>query len=198
MQNESLDEVLASCWRMIEQGATDRKHAFHLMNVATLSVQSTPRIRTVILRALNLNERSVMFHTDMRSDKIFELGQNNHIAAHFYDSAAKIQVRLEGTALVHAGNTLARQRWDASRKMSRMCYSIFPKPGTIIDKSDSYIQDDIITVTAQKEEENFASFAVVDIKITALDWLYLDAKGHKRAEFLWDDFDDKHQNWVVP
>jgi hypothetical protein len=39
---------------------------------------------------------------------------------------------------------------------------------------------------------------VVRLHIDHIDWLYLSARGHLRAQFTWDDQGQSQSHWVAP
>ena len=47
-------------------------------------------------------------------------------------------------------------------------------------------------------EPGFARVAVIQTRIRQLDWLYLSARGHRRALFSWDDAGACHSEWLTP
>lgn len=194
----NLSQVLDESWRLMKLGVTDRRHGFHNPVVATIGLDGRPRARTVILRGADSENGNIIFHTDLRSDKVTELKNNPHISMHFYDTASKTQIRIEGIANLHVQNDYAKKRWNESQRMSRMCYSVQPSPGTEIVLSNSYSMTDATTVLPQEQEDYFNNFTVVDIKINTLEWLFLAFKGHKRARFGWLDNNLNKQSWLVP
>jgi pyridoxamine 5'-phosphate oxidase len=195
---DSLEQTLGMSWQLLEQGASNRRHSFHNTTIATLGLDAAPRIRTVILRQANQQQRSLVFHTDQRSTKIAELQADPRIATHFYDGVTKIQLRIEGVAKLHIGDEFAKQRWDASQKMSRMCYSIQPAPGASILAGDGYKMADAKALSIADQDVDFKHFAAVEISISSLEWLYLSVQGHRRARFTWDAQGELKQNWLVP
>ena len=44
-------------------------------------------------------------------------------------------------------------------------------------------------------DEGYKNFTVIQCNIESIEWLYLAAKGHRRARF---DFSNNKQNWLVP
>jgi pyridoxamine 5'-phosphate oxidase len=195
---DSLEQTLGMSWQLLEQGATNRRHSFHHTTIATLGLDGAPRIRTVILRQANQQQRSLVFHTDQRSEKITELQADPRIATHFYDGVIKIQLRVEGVAKLHIGDEFAKQRWDASQKISRNCYSILPAPGDTILAGSDYEMLDAKTASLLDQDASFKHFAAVEIIISSLEWLYLSVQGHRRARFKWDAQGELKQNWLVP
>jgi hypothetical protein len=172
-------------------GASDRRSAFHTPTIATIGVDGRPRLRTVVLRAVDAAARSLRFHTDRRSEKITELAREPRTAAHFYDPAAKIQVRVEGTAQVHGGDEVALGAWQSSQRMSRICYGTAPGPGTRIPTGDGFT----LPSAAPEIDAGQENFVAVVVRALRVEWLYLDHLGHRRAIF---DETDGTRSWLAP
>lgn len=185
------DDLAGSCahgWAMLERGAKDRKSAFHTPSVATIRADGSPTIRTVVLRACNMQNQTLRFHTDMRSGKIAELQANPKAAMHFYDAGAKLQLRLSVHLEMLDGDDYA-DAWAATRPMSRECYQVTTAPGSTL--ADPYnVQFD---AQATKDGEDY--FVPIGARVEQMEWLYLAAKGHRRALF---DFVADTQSWLVP
>ena len=49
--------------------------------------------------------------------------------------------------------------------------------------------------TMEQSEEGYKNFTVIQCKIKSVEWLYLAAKGHRRAKF---DIENKQVSWMVP
>jgi len=47
----------------------------------------------------------------------------------------------------------------------------------------------------EQSEKGYENFTVIKCKIKSIEWLYLAAKGHRRAIF---DLDNKKNSWLVP
>lgn len=194
----NLDKALDESWRLMEEGVTNRRHGFHNGVAATIGLDGRPRARTVILRSANRNEHSLVFHTDVRSQKIIELKSDPRLSMHFYDVTSKAQIRIDGVAHLHIENAFAHQRWDISQAMSRMCYSIQPAPGTPVEHADGYSIGNIETTLPQSLNKDFDNFAAVEVRVTSLEWLFLAREGHRRALFKWTENDRIEQSWLVP
>ena len=185
------DDLSASCaygWSMLERGVKDRKSAFHTPSIATITAQGAPSVRTVVLRGCDTAAKTLRFHTDTRSGKIAELTQNPQAAMHFYDAGAKIQLRLSAK-LETATGAAYDAAWAATRPMSRECYQVTQSPGSLIDDPYQVAFD----AAATQDGEDY--FVPVVAHILRMEWLYLAARGHRRALF---DFEQDTQNWLVP
>lgn len=189
---DDLDGTLAEAWRLLRSGAEDRRAAFHTPVVATRRLDGRPAARTVVLRAVDSERRTLRFHTDRRSMKYDELAAEPRMALHLYDPAAKVQLCIDGQATRHADDELADAAWAGSRPMSRACYRVAPGPGTPIDTpSQAVIGPDDGGVAGRD------NFAAVSVAITGIEWLYLAVQGHRRAQFRWDD-GALTATWLVP
>lgn len=185
------DDLSASCaygWSMLARGVKDRKSAFHTPSIATLAANGSPTIRTVVLRGCQTEARILRFHTDRRSGKIAELNDNPLAAMHFYDAGAKIQLRLAVRLEMLSGDAFDAA-WTATRPMSRECYQVTQSPGSFIE-TPAQVQFD-----AAASQDGEAHFVPVAAHVLRMEWLYLAARGHRRAFF---DFENDTQNWLVP
>ena len=185
------DDLAASCaygWSMLARGVKDRKSAFHTPSVATITETGSPTIRTVVLRGCASDAKILRFHTDTRSGKIAELQKNPGAAMHFYDAGAKIQLRL-AVRLEMLSGAAFDDAWAATRPMSRECYQVTQSPGSAIAEP-AQVQFD-----AAASQGGAAHFVPVAAHVLRMEWLYLAARGHRRALF---DFENDTQSWLVP
>jgi pyridoxamine 5'-phosphate oxidase len=188
---DDLPATLDEAWGLLVRGAVDRRHPFHTPTVATVGLDGTPRVRTVVLRAVDARARTVRFHTDRRSCKFAELTHAPAIALHAYDPGAKVQVRLSGTAELHAlGSDLAASAWRQSQAMSRLCYGQIASPGAAVD-------DPHAALVGGSEDLAERNFVAVVTTVSRLEWLYLAHAGHRRALFTWNA-DTLSASWLAP
>ena len=77
--------------------------------------------------------------------------------------------------------------------MSRKCYLVSNGPGTETDEPTSGLSEDIEKsgFTMEQSEEGYKNFTVIQCNIESIEWLYLAAKGHRRARF---DFSNNKQS----
>lgn len=185
-----LDLSLRAAWSLLERGVKDRKAPAHTPVLAT-NGEGVPRVRTVVLRACDREARRLRFHTDRRSHKVAEIEADPAGAVLVYDPGQKIQLRLDCQLSVHIGDELAREAWAATRDFSRICYQVMQGPGEAVS--------DPREVPFSQEDSNDGAdhFAVISALVTRIEWLYLAAHGHRRAEFRWQD-GDWQGRWLVP
>ncbi len=193
-----LDAILADCWFMLKTGAKRANSPFHTPVIGTMNSNGCS-LRTVVLRRVMTSRRLLICHTDRRSVKVAELENHNRLSWLFYDPEKKIQIRAGGLATLHFRDTLADEQWSRTRLMSRRFYCGENAPGTIQPTRSSGLPKkyaDRAPLSGESEEcrENFT---VISCKLDSLDWLYLDARGHSRAQFLWYD-ERLEAHWVIP
>lgn len=190
---DSLDGSLAEAWRRLARGAADRRSGFHTPMVATLGHDDRPRARVVVLRAADPSLWSLRFHTDRRSEKFAELRADPRIGLTGYDAGAKIQIRIEGSASLHTGDSVADAAWSGSRDMSRACYGVVPGPGQGLSTGAGFALPEHAPEIAAGRE----NFCAVTIEVKSLEWLYLAIAGHRRALFRRDGA-SMDSTWLVP
>ena len=73
----NLKKIEQLIWDFFQQGVKNKKSVFHLPTIATCG-DKTFNLRTVVLRKVIREEHILVFHTDIRSQKIAELKSNNN------------------------------------------------------------------------------------------------------------------------
>ncbi|PIO48212.1 MAG: pyridoxamine-phosphate oxidase [[Chlorobium] sp. 445] len=194
----TLEAILSEAWVLLEQGVKDRRSPMHT-GVFTTIRGTFPEARTVVLRSVDAKARKLYCHTDIRSAKVEDLRHNPNCAWLFYHPEHKIQLRFLGTATIHHSTPLAEARWKATKLMSRRCYATTLPPGTKVEEPSSGLPDYLIERNPTEQESEIAAenFAVIETQVHALDWLLLDAKGHRRAKFEWQD-EMFSASWTIP
>ena len=153
--------------------------------------------RIVVLRKSDQHNNIIQFHSDIRSGKIKKLKKNSKAAMLFYDKEEKIQVRLKVECIVNLENNITKESWLKTGHMSRKCYLVDNGPGTKSDNPTSGLKAELdnFEFTMKQSEVGYKNFTVIQCKIKSIEWLYLAAKGHRRAKF---DLENNKDNWLVP
>ena len=152
----------------LESGVNSRHSEYHLANFAYTTQQADVKIDTVVLRAANDNR--LIFHTDIRSEKIAALQQQAKACMHFYSSTDKLQISCQVNSTIHHDNDVTAQRWANSRDISKQCYRQKEKPLEALPK-----EKHIVSLT-----KAYQHFAVVECIITSMDVLWLNINGNRR------------------
>ncbi|MCG6122414.1 MAG: pyridoxamine 5'-phosphate oxidase family protein [Microvirga sp.] len=190
---DDLGETLAHAWACLVRGVNDRRSPFHTPSVATIGLDGRPRMRTVVLRGADPTARTLRFHTDLRGRKVAEIARDPRVALHGYDARAKLQIRAEGHAVIHADDAVADDAWAGSRSMSRACYAVAPAPGAPIETGGAFtLPSDDHEIDAGRD-----NFSAALIHVERIETLYLDHAGHRRAVFDVAAADGSGR-WITP
>ena len=193
---EDFVEIKKKIWSMLNNAVKDRNSQFRIP-VFSCGNNDNIESRIVVLRKSDENNNIVQFHSDIRSDKIDILKKNPKASFLFYDKELKIQVRLKVEAIINHKNDVTKQSWEKTQHISRKCYLVDNGPGTISDEPTSGLKPELdnFDYTKEESEEGYINFTVIQCKIKSIEWLYLAAKGHRRARF---DLVNNKNNWLVP
>ena len=193
---EDFVEIKKKIWSMLNNAVKDRNSQFRIP-VFSCGNNDNIESRIVVLRKSDENNNIVQFHSDIRSDKIDILKKNPKASFLFYDKELKIQVRLKVEAIINHKNDVTKQSWEKTQHISRKCYLVDNGPGTISDEPTSGLKPELdnFDYTKKESEEGYKNFTVIQCKIKSIEWLYLAAKGHRRARF---DLVNNKNNWLVP
>ena len=193
---EDFNEIKKKIWLMLNNAVTDRSSQFRIP-VFMCGDQSDFDGRIIVLRKSDQQNNIVQFHSDIRSDKIGKLKKNSKAAMLFYDKEEKIQVRLKVECTVNHENDIAKESWLKTGHMSRKCYLVDNGPGTESNNPTSGLKPELdnFEFTMEESEVGYKNFTVIQCKVKSIEWLYLAAKGHRRAKF---DLETNKDTWLVP
>ena len=193
---EDLKEIKKKIWSMLDDAVTNRSSQFRIP-VFICGNQKDFDGRIVVLRKSDQSNNLVQFHSDIRSDKIPKLKNNNNASMLFYDKEEKIQVRLKVECTINQDNEITKESWSKTGHISRKCYLVDNGPGTESSKPTSGLKPELdnFEFTMEQSEEGYKNFTVIQCKIKTIEWLYLAAKGHRRARF---ELENNKEYWLVP
>lgn len=191
-------EILKKIWKHLDLGVLERDHPFHTPVFGT-SAECKANLRVVVLRRFWRKPPVLAFHTHSDSPKVLEIKKNPQVSWLFYHPQEKIQLRIEGTALVHTSDDLAEEQWLATGFFSRRCY-IGEAPSIENKKATSGMPEELAERQPTKEESEAgrANFAVVTSTIDSIDCLELDVKGNRRSLFVWTKDGALGTDWLTP
>ncbi len=193
---EDLSEIKNKIWLMLDDSITNRASPFRIP-VFICGNQNDFDGRIVVLRKSVQSNNLVQYHSDIRSDKIDKLKKNKNASMLFYDKEEKIQVRLKVECTVNHYNEITKESWSKTQHISRKCYLVDNGPGTESKTPTSGLKTELdnFEFTMEQSEEGYKNFTVIQCKIKSMEWLYLAAKGHRRARF---DLKNNKEHWLVP
>ncbi|MFL2894650.1 MAG: pyridoxamine 5'-phosphate oxidase family protein [Candidatus Pelagibacter sp.] len=193
---EDFSEIKKKIWLMLDDAVINRSSQFRIPTFICGN-QSDFDGRIVVLRKSDQQNSLVQFHSDIRSDKIQKLKKNPNAAMLFYDKEEKIQVRLKVECTVNHNNNVTKESWSKTQHISRKCYLVDNGPGTESDIPTSGLKPELdnFEFTMEQSEEGYKNFTVIQCKVKSIEWLYLAAKGHRRARF---NLETNKNTWLVP
>ena len=194
----NLDKIYSKIWELLKLGLEHRDKSFHIP-VFICGNESKFDGRIVVLRGINSKENKIWFHSDKRSNKIQILRSNSKGVFLFYDKDEKIQLRISGKTKINFQNEITKNSWKKTAHMSRQCYLGEMAPGSEVFEPTSGLSDDVdnLKYSVEQSEIGYKNFCVIETFIQSIEWLYLAAKGHRRAYFtLENNFVKK--KWLIP
>jgi pyridoxamine 5'-phosphate oxidase len=194
---ENFPEIEKKIWSLLDDAVTNRAAPFRIP-VFICGNQNDFDGRIVVLRKTNQSNNLLQFHSDIRSDKIKKLKKNKYASMLFYDKEEKIQVRAKVECTINHENEITKQSWLKTGHMSRKCYLVNNGPGTESSTPTSGLKPELddFGFTMEQSEEGYKNFTVIQCKIKNIEWLYLAAKGHRRARFEYTDYTKGF--WLIP
>ena len=193
---EDLKEIQNKYWSMLNDAVTNRASPFRIP-VFICGHQDEIDGRIVVIRKSDRENGLLQFHTDFRSPKVDIIKKNINASLLFYDKEEKIQLRVKVACEINNQNSTTKESWEKTQHISRRCYLTDSPPGTNSNNPTSGMISKLedFDYTMEQSEEGFKNFTVIKCKIKSIEWLYLAAKGHRRAKF---NLDTKKSVWLVP
>ena len=193
---EDFTEIKNKIWSMLNTAIKDRGSPFRIP-VFICGNQDDFDGRIVVLRKSDQSNNLIQYHSDIRSNKIAKLKSNKKASMLFYDKDEKIQVRLKVECTINHDNEVTKKSWLKTGHMSRKCYLVDSGPGTESPSPTSGLKPELdnFEFTMEQSEEGYKNFTVIQCKIKNIEWLYLAAKGHRRAKF---DLENDKEHWLIP
>ena len=193
---ENFKEIKKKIWLMLNDAISNRSSPFRIPVFVCGDKQDFDG-RIVVLRKADESKNLVQYHSDIRSDKIIRIKNNKNAAMLFYDKEEKIQIRLKVECTINHENEITKESWLKTGHISRKCYLVDNGPGTESQHPTSGLKPELdnFEFTMAQSEKGYKNFTVIQCKIKSIEWLYLAAKGHRRARF---ELDANKEFWLVP
>lgn len=161
-----VEDIKTAIWPDLGRATVDKRHPFRYPVLGTLGLESA-ELRTVVLRDLDSVAKKLYFFTDSRSPKVEQLKQQDTASLLFYHPRRKVQLRIKGRCTRHHQNELSQEylarlpEEQTKDYRSRRAPGAMPGPGGLI-------------------EDPSIHFMVLEIRVSAIDFLQLNAEGHQR------------------
>ena len=170
---QSLQDIEAAIWRELLQAINGRGHAWRTAVLATLDGDSADA-RSVVLREVDVAQRTLLIYTDARSPKVHQAAAHPQGTLVLWSDALRWQLRLRVALSLQTSGPDVEQRW-ARLKLTAAAqdYMSALPPGAARPSLESELQG----------QQGTAHFAVLTAHVQSADWLELHAQGHRRALF---------------
>jgi hypothetical protein len=200
---DDLAEIEAAVWRELERAVHGRdRHQpgaqAHAWRVGVLATRDGDGVdaRSVVLRELDSATRTLLVYTDARSPKARQIAQHPQGTLVLWSAALGWQLRLRVALTLETSGLAVLSRW-ARLKLTPAAHDYLSPlpPGTAIDGPQGGPVEGHTAphAAAHPSRESREHFAVIAAEVRAIDWLELDARGHRRAVF-----DGGPARWVTP
>ena len=196
---ENTQEIFKDIKRNLSKGVKDRKHSFHTPVFSNINDRNTVDARVVVLRLFNTKNMVLNFHTDFRSPKVADLKINQNSSFVFYDDKLKIQLRIKTNSMINNQNSITKEIWNKTKLYSRKCYLTEKAPSSITNIPEDGIDKSLQgkEPSVEESEKGFKNFTVVQNKIEEIDWLFLEASGHRRLKITFNNNIENFE-WLIP
>ena len=194
---EDFNEIEKKIWDLLTSAVNDRNSEFRTP-VFICGNDNDLDGRVVVLRKAIQQNNFIQYHSDIRSSKIEKIKKNHNCSVLFYGKQEKIQLRLKVECTVHFNDEITKEAWENTGQISRKCYLVTNGPGTKSKIPTSGLDNkfDNFDFTKKESESGYKNFCVIRCKIRSIEWLYLAARGHRRA--ILDYVGKEKYFWLVP
>ena len=202
-ENDFYDDLagaLERSWRLLEEAIGDPTSPVRTPVLISISTDGLAQGRTVVLRGFNRQQRQLTIYTDARSAKVAQLRAQPACTLVAYQPNPMMQLRLSTNAIVNHNNEITHEAWAVMPGPNRCNYLTDPDPGS----NSGQPTDGRPVINAESVPTNnenkiaYSHFSVIVFTINELEWLYLPRRGHRRAQFIWDEANSLQSDWLIP
>ena len=202
-ENDFYDNLAGSLersWRLLEEAVGDPTSPVRTPVLISVSADGLAQGRTVVLRGFNRQQRQLQIYTDVRSAKVTQLRAQPACTLVAYQPDPMMQLRLSTNAIVNHNNEITHEAWAVMPGPNRCNYLTDPDPGSISGQpTDGRPVINAESVPTNNENKiAYSHFSVIVFTINELEWLYLPRRGHRRAQFIWDEANSLQSDWLIP
>jgi pyridoxamine 5'-phosphate oxidase len=179
MQNQTSPinvNIAQEIWAQLLRASVDKHHEWRSVVLVTNGLDEWPDARMVILRAVNIDTKTLTFYTDSRSQKINQLLLNSNAVLVFWSKKLNWQLRIKVTIDIKTEGEQVKNMWqNVKQSPSAGDYLSAKAPGEMLDNAHEKAE------TSLQNPENQSHFAILIAQVQSIDWLALNRAGHQRA-----------------
>jgi hypothetical protein len=192
-RTDDLAAIEAAVWRELDRAVQGRSgHAAHPWRIGVLATRDGDGVeaRSVVLRELDAATRTLLIYTDSRSSKARQIEQHPQGTLVLWSAALGWQLRLSVALSLETSGLAVLSRWARLKLTPAAQDYLSPlPPGSALDSPNAAPRACVHPARESREH-----FAVIAAEVRAIDWLDLDARGHRRA--VWQA--GQPGIWVTP
>jgi len=179
---ETLPSIEDAIWRELGRAVRTKGHGWRMGVLATVD-QGAADARSVVLRDLELQSRTLLIYTDSRSPKAQQMQAEPQGKLVLWSEPLGWQLRLSVALTLETSGLRVSSRW-AQLKLTPAAHDYLSPlpPGSVLGGA-----------AAAPERTSRDHFAVIAARVEAVDWLELHSNGHRRARF-----DAAGAAWLTP
>ena len=134
MELEMNNDIFIKVSELLENGARERDHDFHIMTFCTIGKEGV-EARSVVLRNFDKDKNIIRFHTDFRSPKLDDIKKNPNTVCLVYSYKLKTQLRIKTISSIHYDDSIWNDSWNKTGLSSRKCYLPKYNPSSNIEEN---------------------------------------------------------------
>lgn len=181
---EDLAALHAALWVELERCVADKLHGWRTATLASRCGEGVDA-RTVVLREVDVQQQELLVYTDARSPKAAQLASAPQAKLVCWCPSLGWQLRLDVLAELETEGLAVSSRWARLRlKPAAYDYLSPLPPGSLLKPSQP---------APAPPPGARAHFALLRLRVLAMDWLGLRASGQRRA-----GFDAQGARWLAP
>ena len=210
----NINECFAYAWQKLEAAPKMRGNPFRTPVFATCDERGVPHQRVMVLQDVEctgIGDKRITalprlrFHSDRRTPKCAQLMVRPECSALFYDRAAKVQLRVSGTAEVRlltqcADDGSALEAWQNLNPSSRRCYFVEDAPSavTTLERMNA-LETSMLSADVADPDNTSPQFTCLILHVREVEFLYLAHTGSRRALAQYKlGRDGNLHTWLVP
>ena len=174
----------------LEHSVQEREGELRNIQLATVSPEGHPGVRTVVLRDFQRSPAGAEIHSDARAAKARDIAHADHVTFVAWSAEDHLQLCFKGTARLHRDDEVARDRWDKLSEKGRGTFGLRAEPATEI--SDPEDQSHL------PPEEQFQQFTVILVSVTSVDVLRLGEDGDQTRAYGTFNSSTIEAKWIGP
>ena len=174
-------DIRDAIWHQLEVAVENHSHGWRTPVLANVDADGIPQARTVVLRRVDRQARRLFFYTDHRSPKAKQLRSQNRACFVFWCQQLRWQLRAQTTVQIESDGLLVQGAWNSiSATAAAFDYLSLEAPGSPME-------------LIREGQADKHALGIIVAKVHELDWLELNAQGHRRARVS-----DADCQWLVP